>query len=199
MAMSPVALAQSKFLMNGGGYELALAKMRAAGTMPEFYIFHEYPKAIRISRGMGEPVERETETCKGTVIRWTEKAAEIFETFIVDSEEEEERILAGGMTSAQIEDERLGLINRCHSLSIPVDPGWSVVRLRRELGDALDAPPPGDEMGALRAQLAQLEEMAAMKAKIAALQAQIAGGSQAPQLEAPIEELGDTKRRKVPA
>lgn len=193
MATSIVAEEQIKFLMSGGSYALAMHQMRDKGTMPQSYVYHEYPKAIRISHGMGEPIERETETCKGTTIRWVEKPTEMFETIIVHSEEEEERILAGGKTSAQIEDERLGLVNRCHSLSIPVDPSWSVVRLRRELGDALDAPA-GDEMGALKAQLAQLEEMAAMKAKIAALQAQIAGTPDV--LEAPIEELGDTKRRK---
>ena len=198
MAMSPVALAQSKFLMNGGGYELALAKMRAAGTMPEVYTYHEYPKAIRISHGMGEPIERETETCKGTVIRWTEKPTEMFETIIVNSGDEEERVLAGGKTSTQIEDERLGLINRCHSMSIPVDPSWSVVRLRRELGDALDAPAPGDNMAKLEAELAGLRKMATMQAEIDALRAQLAGPEPG---DAPIEELGDAsgKRRKVPA
>lgn len=198
MAMSPVALAQSKFLANGGGYELALAKMRAAGTMPEFYTYHEYPKAVQISRGMGTPIERETETCKGTVIRWTDPAREIIETIIVNSAEEEERILAGGPTSSQIEDERLGLINRCHSLSIPVDPAWSVVRLRRELGDALDAPAPGDNMARLEAELAGLRKMAQMEAEIDALRAQLAGPDPS---DPPIEEMGDAsgKRRKVPA
>lgn len=200
MAMSPVALAQSKFLMNGGGYELALAKMRAAGTMPEFYTYHEYPKAIRISHGMGEAIERETETCKGTVSRWTEKPSEIFETIIVNSAEEEERVLAGGKTSTQIEDERLGLINRCHSMSIPVDPGWSVVRLRRELGDALDAPAPGDSMAKLEAELANLKKIEALQAEIAEMKARQAARDAEPDL-GPIEEMGDAsgKRRKVPA
>lgn len=195
MALSPVALAQSKFLMNGGGYELALAKMREKGQIIEegAYVPLMYPKAIRISHGMGEPVERETETCKGTTIRWVEKPAEIFETIIVHSEEEEERILAGGKTSAQIEDERLGLVNRCHSLSIPVDPSWSVVRLRRELGDALDAPAPADSMAKLEAELSGLRKMAAMQAEIDALRAQL---NPPEVLEAPIEELSDSKRRK---
>lgn len=196
MPLSPVALAQTKFLLNGGGYEMALARMRAKGEIPEQgdYVYREYPKAIRISLGMGEPVVRRTETCKGTEITWTDPAVEMFETIIVASEEEEERVLAGGMTSAQLEDERLGLVNRCRTFNIPVDPSWSVVRLRRELGDALDAPP-GDEMAALKAQVARLEEMAAMKARIATLEAQLA----APEPE-PVREPGEGgKRQKASA
>lgn len=194
MATSHVQLAQSKFLMNGGGYELPLAQMRERGTMPESYVYHEYPKAIRVSHGFDNGRERETETCKGTTIKWTEQPAEIFETIIVHSEAEEERVLAGGKTSVQMEEERLGLINRCHSMSIPVDPGWSVVRLRRELGDALDAPAPGDDMARLEAELAGLHKMAAMRAEIAALRAQLEAPAE-PVLEAPIEELGDSKRK----
>lgn len=201
MAISPVALAQSKFLMNGGGYELALAQMRDKGTMAESYVYHEYPKAIRISHG-SEAVVCRTDTCKGTEITWTEQR-EIFETITVASEAEEERVLAGGKTSSQIEDERLGLINRCHSLSIPVDPSWSVVRLRRELGDALDAPEPGNEMARMEAELAALKRMQAMRAEIASLRAQIAEPEVVVQIEAPagepIEELGDTNKRRKSA
>lgn len=196
MAMSPVALAQTKYLMNGGGYELAMAQMRERGTMPEAgsHPFKEYPKAIRISLGMSDPVVCRTDTCKGTEIVWTDPPRELFETIIVSSEDEEERVLAGGKTSAQVEDERQGLINRCHSLSIPVDPGWSVVRLRRELGDALDAPAPGDSMAKLEAELAGLRKMAAMQAEIDGLRAQLAPREPGP--EGPIEELGDSKKRQ---
>ncbi len=194
MAVSPVALAQSKFLMNGGGYELVLAQMREKGTMPDHYEYHEYPKALRISHGY-EAVgrERETETCKGTTIRWTEQPREIFEDIIVNSEEEEERVLSGGKTSSQIEEERLGLISRCHTMGIPCDPSWSAVRLRRTLGDALDAPAPGDNMAKLEAELAGLRKMQAMQAEIDALRAQMA----AQVIEAPIEELSTGKRGKA--
>ncbi len=196
--LTEVELSQNKFLMSGGSYELALLKMRKAGTMASEYIYNEYPKALRISHGK-EMVTCRTDTCKGTEITWTEER-ENFEDIIVGSEEEEERVLSGGKTSAAIEEDRMGLIARCHSAGIPVDPSWSAVRLRRTLGDALDAPPPGDNMAALRQQLAQLEEIAAMKAKIAALQVQLAGNADAI-IEAPIEELGDArgKRGKVPA
>lgn len=195
MAISPVALAQNKFLMNGGGYELAMAQMRDKGTMAESYVFHEYPKAIRISHGT-EQIAGRTETCdRGVYKDWIE-TRERFEDIIVNSEDEEERVIAGGKTSVQLEEDRQGYINRCHNLSIPVDPSWSVVRLRRELGDALDAPEPANEMVRLEAELAALHKMAAMRAEIAALKAQIAGEPPEP-AEAPIEELGDSKRRKA--
>lgn len=187
-----IKLAQQKFLMSGGTYELPLAMLREAGKIPSEYVFHEYPKMIRLVSGT-EKVQCKTETCKGTETHWTEDR-EIFEDIVVNSEDEEERVLSGGKTSRQIEEERQGLIQRCHTMGIPADPAWSAVRLRRELGDALDAPAPGDDMGQLRARLAQLEEMAAMKAKIAALEAQLAAPANDPE---EIEELGDThgKRR----
>jgi hypothetical protein len=194
MAISPVRLAQNKFLMNGGGYELALAQMREKGTMAMDYEYNEYPKSLRISHGMGEAVERETDTCKGTTIRWTEKAREVFEDIIVNSEEEEERVLSGGKTSAQIEEDRRGLISRCHTMGIPCDPSWSAVRLRRTLGDALDAPAPGDSMAKLEIELAGLRKMAAMQAEIEQLRAQMAAQSAH---DEPIEELGDVKGKRA--
>lgn len=192
MAQSPVGLAQTKYLMNGGPYELALAQMRDKGTMPEAgsHPYQEYPKAIRVSHGT-EDIPRETDTCKGTVQRWTE-TREKFEDIIVHSEDEEERVLAGGKTSVQIEADRAGLINRCHSLSIPVDPSWSVVRLRRELGEALDAPAPQNEMARLEAELDGLRKIEALQAEIAALKAKQA----AREPDEPIEELGDSKKRQ---
>lgn len=187
-----IKLAQTKFLMNGGTYELPLAMLREAGTLPSEYVFHEYPKMLRLSHGF-EKVECKTDTCKGTEIRWTEER-EIFQDIVVNSEEEEERVLSGGKTSRQIEEERQGLIQRCHAMGIPADPAWSAVRLRRELGDALDAPAPGDNMAKLEAELNNLRKMAAMQAEIDALRAQLAGPPNDPE---EIEELGDThgKRR----
>jgi hypothetical protein len=176
-----IKLAQNKFLMSGGTYELPLAMLREAGIIPSEYVYREYPKMLRISHGT-ETVQRKTETCKGTEITWSEDK-EIFEDIVVHSEEEEERVLAGGKTSAQIENERQGLIMRCHSMGIPVDPAWTSVRLRRELGDALDAPAPGDNMAKLEAELAALRKMAAMQAEIDALRAQLAGEAEEPEAE----------------
>lgn len=189
--------AQDDFLRRGGGYQLALVQLRAAGIIQREYVFHEYPKVIRISHGFEEHGrERETETCKGTTVRWTEKPAEIIEEVIVASEEEEERVLAGGKTSSQMEEERQGLLVRARSMGVPADPTWSAVRLRRELGEALDAPAPGDSMARLEAELAGLRKMAAMQAEIEALRAQLAN-PESPAPEPPIEELGDKKRGKA--
>ncbi len=193
MAISPAALAQNKFLMNGGGYELALAQLREKGILSEHYEYHEYPKALRISHGT-EEVVTDVETCnKGVYVR-SVVPREIFEDIIVNSEEEEERVLAGGKTSVQIKDEHKGLLARCHAMGVPVDPSWSSVRLRRLLGDALDAPAPGDSMAKLEAELSGLRKMKAMQDEIDALRAQI-DGRPTPVSDEPIEELGETKRR----
>ncbi len=183
---------QEAFMQRGGIYQLALAKMRKSGAIPKFYTYHEYPKAITIVHGAPVLTQRVTTTCDKEKVHWEELVPNETVT-IVHSEEEEERVLRGGQTSAQMEDARQGLLARARSMGVAADPAWSAVRLRRELGEALDAPP-GDDMGALKARLAQLEEMAAMKAKITALELQLA----APDHE-PIEELGDAsgKRRRA--
>jgi hypothetical protein len=186
-----IKLAQNKFLMNGGTYELPLEQLREAGKLARDYVFREYPKSLRISHGF-EEVTRTTETCKGKEISWTE-TREIFEDIIVNSEDEEERVLAGGKTSVQIEEQRQGLLMRCAAMGIAADPSWSAVRLRRELGDALDAPAPGDTMAKLEAELANLRKQAAMQAEIDSLKAQLAGSAN----DGPIEEPGDHKRKKV--
>lgn len=187
--------AQDDFLRRGGGYQLGLAQLRAAGVIQREYVFHEYPKVVRISHGFeAAGRERETETCKGTTVKWTERPAEIFQDIVVNSAEEEERVLGGGKTSTQIEEERQVLLSRARSMGVPADPTWSAVRLRRELGEVLDAPP-GDEMGAMKARIAQLEEMAAMRARITELETLLASPPDQP--EPPIKELGDAKRGKA--
>lgn len=184
--------AQDDFLRRGGGYQLGLVQLRAAGLIAREYVYHEYPKAITIRNGPEREVTRETVTCEKEKLRWTEMVAD--ETvIIVASEEEEERVLAGGKTSVQIEEDRQALLLRARANGLRADPNWSAVRLRRELGESLDAPP-ADEMGALTARLAQLEEMATMRAKIAALEAQLAPPA-ALDPDPPIEEVGDSRRR----
>lgn len=162
---------QAAFLSRGGGYALALAQMKKDGTIPRIPVFHEYPKMLRFSQGFRD-FQMQTLTCDKEIVRWTENR-EVFEDVIVHDETEEERILAGGKSSVQIEADRQALLMRCRAGGINADPAWSTVRLRRELGDKMDAPEPVDEMGALKAKLDRLEEMAAMKAKIAALEAQL--------------------------
>lgn len=165
---------QDNFLRQGGCFQIGLAYLRKQGQIPRAgqTPFHEYPKMLRFSEGFQE-FQRQTLTCDKETVKWTEKR-EVFRDIVVYDEREEERLLAGGKTSAQIEEERQTLIRRCTANNISVDPSWTSVRLRRELGDAMDAPP-ADEMGALTAKLAQLKQMAAMRAEIAALEAQLAG------------------------
>lgn len=174
---------QNKFLMNGGSYELPLELLRAAGVIPREYVYREYPKMLRVTDGHKEKVQRTTETCKGRDITWEEEVL-IYEDIIVQSEEEEERVLSGGKTSAQLEDERQGLVQRCHSMGIPADPAWSAVRLRRELGDALDAPAPGNDIARLEAEVAQLRKIETLQAEIAELKAKQAARPDEPAAEA---------------
>ena len=165
-------LAQTMFLQQGGVLARALGKMKEEGRIDRDYVYREYPKMLRISQGI-QDIPRSTEDVKGRTISWAERR-EVFEEIVVGSEEEEERVLSGGKTSSQIEEDRQGLLRRCVAAGIKADPSWSAVRLRRELGDKLDAPEPADQMDALKEKLARLEEMAAMKAKITALEAQMA-------------------------
>lgn len=172
MAQTQTQLGQTKYLMNGGSYELPLQQLREKGILPSEYVYHEYPKMVRLSQGF-QDFERSTEDHKGRTLNWTE-TKEVFTDIVVNSEDEEERVLSGGKTSGQIEEERQSLASRCRALGMAVDPSWSVVRLRRELGDKLDAPEPSDKMGALEAELESLRKMAAMQAEIDELRAKVA-------------------------
>lgn len=189
---------QSKFLQAGGGYELGLTKLRAAGIIPEVgsYVFQPYPKMIRLPVGEPHDVERSTEIGAGHSFRtWIDHNVQDYEEIIVNSEEEEERVLSGGKTTTQLEEERQGLLTRARGMGIPAGPNWTAVRLRRELGDALDAPSPGDKMAQVEAELEGLRRMAAMQDEIAMLKAKLAAGPDAPAAET-AEEPARGKRAK---
>ena len=173
MAISPVAVSTNRFLMAGGAYELPLMQKYDSGELKQGYVYQEYPKMLRLNPRDIE-VERTVDLANGTQ-KTVIETKRVYDDTIVNSEEEEERVLSGGKTSAELEEQRQGLLVRCANMNIPADPAWSAVRLRRLLGDALDAPA-ADEMGALKAKMAALEEMVAMRAKIAALEAQLSGG-----------------------
>lgn len=187
-------LAQTQFLERGGVLARALAKKQESGELAKRgqYQYQEYPKALNISHGF-QDVDRQTETIKGTTKEWVERR-EVFETIIVNSEEEEERVLSGGKTSQQIEDDRLNLIARCRNAGIMVDTSWSAVRLRRELGDKMDAPEvaaPADKMAALETELANLRKMAEMQQEIDRLRALTSRPSgEADDLRQQLETLG---------
>ena len=144
-----------------------MARKRRDGQLAKSYEFQEYPKHIRVSKGT-PAVSRTAETVDKRTLTWTENV-EVFDTITVHSEEEEERVTQGGKTSVDLEQDRLDLIGRCRSLGIKVDVAWSVVRLKRELGDKLDAPEPVDRVAALRAELAQLQELERLRTEIARL------------------------------
>jgi len=187
---------QNAYLMRGGPYELALLTHRKSGFLPRQYGYHEYPRMLYISKGIHK-IERSTENSKGATISWTEEK-ELFDEIVVHSEAEEERVLGGGRTSAQLEEERIGLLTKARGLGIPADPSWTAVRLRRELGEKLDEPTPADEMGALEAKLAQLQRMAQMRQQIADLEAQLAGrpADDADDLRAQLADLGVTPDKR---
>lgn len=162
---------QDSFLRDGGTYRLGLAYHRKNGTLPKSYTYQEYPKMIRLSDGV-KTFDCSTLTCDKQTVTWKEER-EVFRDIVVNDETEEERVLSGGKTSVQIEQDRQSLILKCSAAGIRVDPTWTAVRLRRELGERMDAPEPTDKMGALEAELANLRKMAAMQAEIDALKAQM--------------------------
>ncbi len=169
MALNPILDGQINFMKRGGPLEMGMRLLRDRGQLPEedSYVYREYPKMLRLSKGTS------------------------FEDIIVSNEEEEDRVLSGGMTSAQLEEERQGLIQRCRTLRITVDPSWSMVRLRRELGDTLDAPvDTSDRLAKLEADLAYERKIAAMEEEIAALRARKADVNEADELRAQLAELG---------
>ena len=180
---------QEAFLRQGGIYAPILKKLEDAGLIDAQYVYREYPKMLYISEGF-QDIETPWEDVKGrTGVHVVRK--EVFREVIVSSEDEEERVLSGGKTSTQLEDERQGLLRRAQAAGVKADPSWSAVRLRRELGEKMDAPEaPKDDLGALKAKLAQLEEMAAMKAKIEALEAQLAMPNEKAELQSQLTELG---------
>jgi len=166
-------LAQTQFLERGGVLARAIAKKQETGEMHRrgAYQFQEYPKMLRISEGIQER-HYETETIKGSTRSWTVDE-EIFRDVIVHSEEEEERVLSGGKTRDQVEDERQALIAKCRIHGITVDLNWSATRLRRELGEKVDAPDPVDQMAAMRKELEDLREMQRLRKEIDDLKAQL--------------------------
>jgi hypothetical protein len=178
--------AQKFFLQSGGIYGRALAKMRESGAAEKEYVFREYPKMLRISRGFHD-VEWSTETVGKREISGV-LTKELFDEIVVQSEEEEERVLSGGKTSSQLEEERLNLITRCRNSGVKFDPSWSSVRLRRELGEKMDEPDAPNRMSRLEGELAALRREADLRAEIDELRAKL---TQPHQFSAPISVPAD--------
>lgn len=178
--MSNQTVSQTQFLNSGGIYAMPLARAREQGLMTEEYVYKEYPKMLRISRGVHE-VKSSTQNIQGQTIEWTEEK-ELFDEIVVDSEEEEERVLAGGKTAAQIEEERVALMVQADQRGIKIDPSWGILRIQRELG--APAPAPADDLAALERRIALLEREAELLGRIKAL-----GGNE------PADETEDLRRQ----
>lgn len=168
-------MAQQQFLERGGIAARAIARMQENGQMDRrgMYQFREYPKMLHISEGVQERTY-ETETIKGAIRSWTVDE-EVFRDVIVHSEEEEERVMSGGKTREQVEEERQALIGKCRLHGIVVDMTWSAVRLRRELGEKVDAPDPVNEREKLMLELETLRENQRLRQEIERLKADMAG------------------------
>lgn len=189
MALNPILTGQINYMLRGGPLEMALQQLRASGQVEDGYTYRPYPKMLRLSKGV-QKIQRRTTTCDKEVVHWVDER-EVFDEIVVASEEEEERVLAGGRTSDQLEEERLGLLHRCRAAGIGADPGWTSVRLRRELGDKLDEPlVVGDRMASLEAELAYERKIAAMEEEIAVLRARKVEGSEAEEMRAQLADLG---------
>jgi hypothetical protein len=182
--------AQTDFMMRGGTYEIALAQHMATGHVQKQYVYREYPKMLYLNPREIEEV-RLVDTCDGRKLESREKRT-VFDQFVVHSEEEEERVLAGGRSSVELEDERQTLFARARALNIKADPAWSIVRLKREMGDVMDAAP-GNEMAKLEAELTNLRKLAAMQKEIEDLRAQLGSTADDPaDLRSQLTTLGVT-------
>lgn len=188
MSTEDIVFAQGDFMQKGGLYVHAMRAKIKSGELRKDYVYQDYPKNVRLNERVVE-VEKSTEDIKGKTIKWTESQT-VWDEITVYSEEEEERTLAGGKTSQALEDERQTLIRRCRDAAIKVDITWSAIRLKRELGDKLDAPEPVDERDALMEKLARLKEIADLKAQIAAMEAGVAPEDEAAGLRVQLEDLG---------
>jgi hypothetical protein len=179
--------AQADFMRRGGPMAAILESKYESGELQRETPFHEYPKYIRISKGV-QKFDRSTLILRGkdeVEKTWVEER-EVFDEYTVASEAEEEAVLSGGRTAAQVEEDRQAMIALCRQRGIQCDPTWGIVRLQRELGAA----PSNETIDAMRTKIADLEEKAALRERIAALEAQIAGRAMA----APAESTPSQER-----
>lgn len=182
--------AQRTFMNNGGVYAGILQAKYDSGELvpPERYEHQEYPKMIR--RKLGKMVvTKTTMRIRGKEelpYEWDEEE-EQFEDILVRSEAEEERVINGGKSEAQIEAERQDMIAECKRRGLHVDPSLTYLQLQRQLGTA----PSLAEVETLQARVQQLEQEAALRARIAELEAQLRQpGDETETLRAQLRELG---------
>jgi len=180
-------ISQAQFLERGGPMQGIMDAKIASGELNFNYVYREYPKHIRRSLGM-KTVTRYTDMIRGREViphSWDE-TFEDFETLTVHSEEEEESIISGGMSAAAIEAQQLDLQQQARMRGIQVDPAWSSIRLRRELGLA----PTQEAVSTMQQQIVALEERLALRARIAELEARLLAANQ---------PVSDAPRSTMPA
>jgi len=179
-------------MANGGPLAGVLESKYQSGELKREYVYQEYPKYIRISKGK-QTVHRSTTALRGkneVEVEWDEEV-EMFDEHWVNSEDEEEAVLSGGKSQIQLETERQQMISDLRSRGMQVDPTWTYVRLQREMG----AMPPREAVEALQRKVEALESEAKLRARIAELEAQLnekpamASMAQVDETEALREEL----------
>jgi len=186
---------QTNFLRDGGTYAAILQQKYESGELNPEYVYREYPKLLRISRGM-QQFEMGTDIIRGSQVvpkEWTEER-EVFDEIVVHDEAEEERVLNGGKTTEQVADEHSALIAQARARGLKIDPSWSMVRIQRELGTQ----PVNESVVQLQRQVEDLEEKAALRRRIAELEAAAAGRAppaaatedEVTQLRASLKEYG---------
>lgn len=162
---------QMQFLQRGGPMSGIMDAKIESGELNPTYTFREYPRMLYVSLGITTERKR-TQVIRGKeeVIEEWDDTRERFREIIVNSEAEEEAVLAGGRSDIEVEAQRQEMISNARSRNIQVDESWGLVRLQRELGAA----PTNETIDALRTKVADLEEKAALRAQIAELTAQMA-------------------------
>ena len=161
---------QLKWLRNGGFYELPMRMLREKGLLP---------------------MEGKTQSGKD----YQEYPKMIANGVIVNSAEEEERMISGGLSNEALEEERRALISRARKHGITVDDDWSTVRIKRELGIKMDeAPAVEGRLAQLEAELAHLNKIKELEAQIAAMKAgnEVAPGLSDSEMRAELIAAGVT-------
>lgn len=138
---------QRNFLQGGGIYRNALTQGYKNGTLvrPSEYVFQEYPKYLKLSKGF-EDVQHETENVKGKTITWTVRE-ELFDEVIVNDAAEEAKVMKG----------RTLVAGAAPSTVATITPAAAAVE--------------DDSIEALEARLADMKKKAALRREIADLAA----------------------------
>jgi hypothetical protein len=193
-----VELAQAEFMARGGVMQMALTKKYKSGELvkPGKYEWQEYPKMLRLNP-REEEIEQKYFIGNSQTPNVSYVTRLVYDEIVVNSEDEEERVLSGGKTAGAIEAERQELLAKARLLGLRVDSNWSVVRLRREMGDKMGSVETQAQVEALLKERDSLRMIADLQAEIEALKAGRAGSpNEVEELRAELTAVGvDVDRR----